>query len=172
MLKLVGAGLVVASFGVMGTMLGKNVAKRPDELRQLQFGLQALETEIMYSATPLPQALSMVAKQTRGMIAEVFAQTGKELAQGQGQTAGEAWSKALKEIQPNLLLADGEISILEQFGQGLGTSDREDQMKRLTSIRIQLAAKEQLAETERRQYQKVWQTLGWAVGLVLTLLFL
>ncbi len=159
-LKLIGACFVIISFGMIGTLIGKNMAKRPEELRQIQFGLQALETEIMYSATPLPQALKIVAKQTRGAVARVFDTAASELASGEGQTAGEAWTKALKKTRSYLLLTDRELMILEQFGQGLGLSDREDQSKRLTSAKLQLAAREKEAEIERNQYQKLSYRTG------------
>ncbi|MGI6685061.1 MAG: stage III sporulation protein AB [Bacillota bacterium] len=172
MLKFIGALLVIISFGMIGTVLGRNMTKHADELRQLQFGLSALETEIMYALTPLPQALMIVSKQTRGVVGRFFAEVSYELNNRQGQTAGEAWSKALEKISPYLMLTEGELCSLEQFGQGLGSSDREDQLKRLTSIKMQLAAREKTVETEKGQFQKIWQTLGWASGLVVTLLFI
>ena len=134
--------------------------------------MAALETEIIYALTPLPQALKTVARQTKGPISKFFAEVSQELNEGQGQTGGEAWSKALERVAPYLLLTEGEMSCLEQFGQGLGSSDREDQLKRLTSIKMQLATREKEAETTKNQFQKIWQTLGWACGLVLTLMFI
>lgn len=172
MIKFLGAFLVIFSFGAIGIILGKNMTKHGEELRQMQFGLQVLETEIMYAQTPLPQALKIVAKQTQGVMAKFFDTVSRELNNGQGQTAGEAWSQTLEKMQPYLTLTTGDINFLDQFGQGLGSSDREDQLKRLTGVRIQLAAREKDAEIERSRYQKVWQTLGWACGLVVTLLFI
>lgn len=172
MIKLIGACLVIFSFGAIGITLGKNMTKHGEELRQMQFGLQVLETEIMYSQTPLPLALKVVAKQTVGVVSRFFDAVIKELNSGQGQTAGEAWSAALDKMRPYLTLSDSDINFLNQFGQGLGSSDREDQLKRLTGIKIQLAAREKEAEAERGRFQKVWQTLGWTCGLVVTLLFI
>ncbi|MEL7567833.1 MAG: stage III sporulation protein AB [Dehalobacterium sp.] len=172
MIKFFGAVLVIFSFGAIGIMLGKNIKKHGEELRQMQFGLQVLETEIMYSQTPLPQALKIVAKQTQGVVAKFFDTVSCELNNGLGQTAGEAWSKALEKIQPYATLTGEDLNFLDQFGQGLGLSDREDQLKRLTGVQIQLTAREKEAEVERSRFQKVWQTLGWACGLVVTLLFI
>lgn len=170
MLKILGAFLVTGSCGMIGMELAKNMAKRPDELRQLQYGLQALETEIIYGATPLPQALTLVGRQTSGQVAEVFSATGRQLADGQGQTAAEAWSKVLNDTEQNLLLNSSDLNILHQFGQGLGLSDRQDQVKRLTAFRQQLSFRQKEAEAEMDRYQKVWRSLGWAVGLAITLL--
>jgi len=172
MLKFLGAVLVIISFGVIGTVLGRNLTKHTEELRQFQFALSALETEIVYALTPLPQAFKIVAKQTKGVVAKFFTTVSQELNNGQGQTAGEAWSKTLAKIAPYLMLNEGDLSVLAQFGQGLGSSDREDQLKRLTGIKMQLAAREKAAELERGQFQKIWQTLGWACGLAVTLLFI
>lgn len=171
MLKLIGSILVVISCGILGMELGKNFARRTEELRQMQYAFQALETEIAYGATPLPQAMQMVAGQTNGPVSEVFLSTVAELAKGEGQTAGEAWEGALKLKEEKMLLNHSDLAILRQFGQGLGASDREDQMKRLKMLRMQLEGREQLAETDRQKFQKVWQSLGWSVGLVITMLF-
>jgi stage III sporulation protein AB len=173
LLKILGSFFVIIPFGVMGIIIGKNFSKRPEQIRQLQFGLQALETEIMYSATPLPQAMEKVAKQVHdGPISQLFLQTGRELLKGEGQTATEAWSEAVKNMKDYLLFTEIDLTILEQFGQGLGTSDRQDQLKRLTVVRAHLEGREKEAEKEKFQFQKVWQVLGWALGLVITLLFL
>lgn len=172
MIKLIGALLVIVSFGVIGIMLGKNVKRHGEELRQIQFGLQVLETEIMYGQTPLPKALEIVSQQTKGVVARFFNNVSQELLNGLGETAGEAWSKALEKMQPYSTLTSEDLNFLEQFGQGLGFSDREDQLKRLTGVKIQLATREKDAEIERSRFQKIWQTLGWACGLMITLLFI
>lgn len=167
-----GAGLVLFSSGILGMELAKNLTRRTEELRQIQFGLQVLETEIIYGATPLPEALKIVAGQTKGQVAEVFAGTGRILLNGQGTAAGEAWSTTLKEKESQLLLSRADLLLLYQFGHGLGESDREDQKKRLSMVRCHLKNQEEQAERERFQFQKVWQSLGWAVGMVIVLLFI
>ncbi|MGI6066547.1 MAG: stage III sporulation protein SpoIIIAB [Bacillota bacterium] len=172
MLKLLGALLVIFPCGLIGLVLGRNLARRADELRQLQFALQSLETEIAFAATPLPDAMKSVAGQISGQVSEVFKQTATELVNGQGQTAAEAWCKSLKQKENSLVLNKSDMDILEQFGLGLGISDREDQKKRLTMIRTQLAGREKQAETERQQFQKLWQSLGWMIGFLITLLFI
>ncbi|MCR6545964.1 hypothetical protein NVS47_10640 [Dehalobacterium formicoaceticum] len=172
MIKLIGAGMVIITCGLIGTLLGKNITKHVEEIRQFQFGLQTLETEIMYTLTPLPQALKAAESQTKGTPAKFFQEVGQRLKDGQGQTVGEIWSESLKKLTPYSLLTTEELSYLEQFGQGLGSSDREDQLKRLTRIKNYLLHREKEVETERSQFQKVWQTLGWSCGLVITLIFI
>ncbi|MDD2496663.1 MAG: stage III sporulation protein SpoIIIAB [Desulfitobacteriaceae bacterium] len=172
MLKLLGAFLIIIPCGLIGLRLGRNLSRRAEELRQLQFALQSLETEIVFAATPLPDAMKSVAGQINGEISEVFNQTATELVNGQGQTAAEAWHNSLKEKESSLVLNKSDMAILEQFGQGLGISDREDQKKRLTMARMQLVGREKQAESERRQFQKLWQSLGWMMGFLITLLLI
>jgi len=171
MLRLMGAFLVIVPLGVMGMAIGRNFGKRPDQIRQLQFGLQALETEIIYSATPLPQALNKVGSQLTGPVGNLFTGSGSQLLKGEGNTAGEIWTASLKDLKGYLMLDETDLLIMEQFGQGLGMSDRQDQLKRLKMARSHLEAREKEAEKERLNFQKVWQVLGWALGIVITLLF-
>lgn len=171
-LKFLGAVLVLVSSGLLGMELAKNLTRRSEELRQLQFGLQVLETEIIYGSTPLPAALKIVAAQTKGHVAEVFAGTARILADGTGTSAGEAWRATLEQKEGHLLLKGSDLLFLHQFGQGLGESDRDDQKKRLTMVKSQLKNQEEQSERERFQFQKVWQSLGWAVGMIIILFFM
>ncbi|MGI6678575.1 MAG: hypothetical protein ACOX2Q_05775 [Dehalobacterium sp.] len=172
MLKLIGASMIIITCGMIGNLLGKNITRHVEEIRQFQFGLQTLETEIMYTLTPLPQAIKTVESQTKGTVSKFFREIEERLKDGQGLTVGEIWTQSLKKLTPHFLLTKEEMSYLDQFGQGLGSSDREDQLKRLARIKNYLAHREKEVETERSQFQKVWQTLGWSCGVIITLIFI
>lgn len=172
MVKILGAFLVICSCGIMGMMIAKNYSRRSDQFRQMQFALQTLETEIIYAANPLPVAMNLAAQQISGPVAKIFQSVCDGLGSGQGLTAAEAWQNAINTYEAYLAMNPSDIMILRQFGQGLGASDREDQLKRITLTRNQLSHIEKEAETERSQFQKVWQSLGWATGIVISMLFI
>ncbi len=170
MLRWVGLIMVVLGCGLMGQLLAKSLERRCKVLQELGQGLLILEREIGYSATLLPQALAQ-AGQGAGQAGELFIVTGELLAAGEGQGAGHAWLDALDRTAPDLNLEEETRQLLVAFGQGLGLSHSQDQLKRLELCRLRLEGLETEAKNKWRQLGKVWKNLGWAMGLALALLF-
>ncbi|MBC7106569.1 MAG: stage III sporulation protein AB, partial [Firmicutes bacterium] len=73
MLKTAGALLVCLSSALAGYTAAANLTARVRSLRALLVGLQNLETEIHYGATPLPEALGEIARRCGPPTAALFA---------------------------------------------------------------------------------------------------
>lgn len=172
MLKLFGVVIVVLGCGMLGLIIAGNFAQRPQLLRQLQSGLQMLETEIIFASTPLPLALFKVGKRMDKPLQQLFLDTSSQLASNQGLTAGEAWNLCLEKHNRNLALDDAELSVLKSFGWCLGQSDKEEQIKNLRLTIEQLRQEEGKAEKNREKNQKLYTYLGFCFGITLAILLL
>jgi|LSQX01.3.fsa_nt_gb stage III sporulation protein AB len=170
MLKILGACLLVFSSSLFGYLIAKNLAARPEQLRRLRTSLVMLETEINYSSTPLPTALDKIASNLKSPINVLMRETSRRLRSGQGLTAEEAWADALVLFRKKSALNSQDLSILRDFGVGLGQSDKKEQLKKLRLIREQLYLQESQAEIEREKNQRMWQTMGILIGLALVVL--
>lgn len=166
-LKLVGSLMIIFAGGTIGFRVAEQYRQRPVQLRALQSSLMMLQTEINYAATPLPEALAHVAKRSDDSVRDLFLGTSKQLGTLQGLTASDAWNITLSEWKKNSPLKSGDISILQNLGGGLGTSDREEQEKHLVLIREQLRQEEIKAEQEKIKNEPIWKYAG-----VLTALFI
>ena len=83
-----------------------------------------------------------------------------------------AWQDALARFPLRERLKPADVEILAAFGEGLGLSDAQEQENRIELCRLRLASAEEAAVALANQMGKVWRNLGWALGLLLTLLFL
>ncbi|MEG1501355.1 MAG: stage III sporulation protein AB [Clostridiales bacterium] len=148
---ILGLALILISCGGMGQLFSRRLQNHYLLLGGLIQGLLLLEREISYGANLLPKALQTAA---------------------QGCGYGEAWQRALGELREIYSLSEEEYQLLLAFGQGLGISHKEDQIKRLELCRLNLQDKQDMAAIKWQQMGKVWKNLGWAGGLTLILLFM
>jgi len=169
MLKLIGACLILTACANFGFTWAGIYEKRPRQIKGLEGALQLLETEILYGATPLPDAMEEVALRCDSEIAGLFRETARELRKMDGSTGGEAWQRALDEFFPVTALNKQDVHILRRLGSSLGISDREDQAKHLKLTKSQLAAAASQAEMNAKKSATVYRYLGVLSGLLLVL---
>lgn len=169
MLKILGAGLVLAACTGIGFTLAREYTERPRQLRSLESALQMLETEIVYGATPLTEALEHIAAGCDPGIKNLFRQTAIELCQAKGCTAGEAWQQALADFYQASAVESTDINVLKRLGASLGLSDRRDQEKHLKLAREQLRHEIRSAEEISLKNSRLCRYLGVLGGLALVL---
>ena len=149
-----------------------NYARRPGELRDFQTALQLLETEVIYSATPLPVALRKIARFGHGKAAAMFAGAGQKMESGLVETAGEAWILALDETFEETAMRYEDREVLEALAPSLGASDRQDQLKHLAMARERLGRQEISALDDAGRYGRLWNYAGVLTGLALVLVLI
>ncbi|MFZ5633636.1 MAG: stage III sporulation protein SpoIIIAB [Bacillota bacterium] len=166
MLKLLGAVILVAAGGAAGMLVAREYARRPGELKSLLSSIQMLETEIIYAATPMAEALERVAGSADRKVAVFFRKAARELRSMTGCTAGEAWEKSLAWFYTVSSLSRQDMSILRNLGRALGVSDREDQAKHLRLACDQLKREIFRAEEDAVKNTRMWNYLGFCGALV------
>ena len=165
MLKIIGSLMLVAAGGVAGMMVAREYAKRPGELKALLSAIQMLETEIMYTATPMVEAMERVASGADRRVAGFFRDAALDLKSMAGRTAGEAWEAAMDRFYPRCSLSRGDMSILGNLGRALGRSDREDQAKHLRLASEQIKMEIIKSEEDASKNTKMWNYLGFCGAL-------
>jgi stage III sporulation protein AB len=170
MVKVLGSVLIVVASTLIGFRIAARYANRSRQLRQFISALKLLETEIFYAATPLPDACRRIAKLSPTPVGAFFRQVAENLMDGQGRTATEVWREALLAMKDELALKESDRSVLIAFGQTLGVSDREDQIKHIHLAIAQLSAEEVSAREEQLKSEKMWRYLGALLGLTLVIL--
>lgn len=165
MFKLIGAVVLVAAGGAAGMLVARDYARRPVEIRSLISAVQMLETEIIYAATPLGEAMERVACASDGIVAGFFREASRSLNSGEGTTAGEAWEKALAGFYGHSSLTAGDSAILKNLGRALGRSGRTDQEKHLKLACEQLKREMASAEEAAAKNTRMWNYLGFCGAL-------
>ncbi len=132
--------------------------------------IKMLETEIMYTATPLVEALEKVGKGLAHNAAVFFQKAADELKSNKGCSAGEAWEKALEWYYAVSSLDKRELLILANLGKALGRSDQCDQEKHLQLACEQLKMEIARAEESAAKNTKMWNYLGFCCSLAIAII--
>jgi stage III sporulation protein AB len=170
MLKMLGGVLTIIVATLIGFRIAARYAQRPKQLRHFASAMKILETEILYGATPLPDACLRIAMRVPNPVGRFFERVSGNLRDGSGRTADEAWQGALRETEEEMVLRPTDRDVLRSFGRTLGVSDREDQIKHIHLAIAQLAAEEVQARDEQFRNEKMWRYLGALLGLTIVIL--
>lgn len=171
-MKWLAVAALVGGCALAGALKAGDLSERPKQLRDLQNGLQVLMTEIGYLTTPLPRALRAAGESVKGPVSHLWIQAADGLLAGKEQTFAALWERCLRASQPYLVLEPEDWRELELLGTFLGRSDRADQTLKLQVLVNRLSSLEQQALTRKERLVRLYQYLGWAVGLSLALLLL
>lgn len=172
MLKIIGSILILTTCSYIGFFFGKQYNARFEQIRKLRSSLKLLETEISYSMNPLPEALSKVGSRTTGPVRTLYEHTSELLFKNLGLSMDEVWKIGLSKMAQDSSLKKEELDVLEDFGGGLGGSDRVEQLKNLHMVQEQLRVIESNAENDRNKYERMYKTLGVLAGAALVLILI
>ncbi|NLP35001.1 MAG: stage III sporulation protein AD, partial [Clostridiales bacterium] len=90
-LKMIGCLLVIASSTAMGFFFSNEMKCRLENLKELKKLIMLLRGDIRYANTPLPEAISAIARRNPGNFKAFFQSTSQKLQDLSGQTFAEIW---------------------------------------------------------------------------------
>ncbi len=171
MLKIMGWSLILVGGLGFGDAAARELGKRVAQLEELQRLLLILQGEIRCVRITLPAVCELLAKDAKAPFQQFFWKVSKDLGKRTGQTAGEIWSRNLKEIQKLLFLTKKEQQDLEEFGQLLGRMDMPMQLSAIQfyqeKIMISLAEAKAAADSRQKLYRYLGALGGAALVLVI-----
>lgn len=172
MIKIIGCVVIVLASSGLGYMLGRRFKSRVKELGQIKTALQMFETEIAYSNTPLPDAFEIIYKKTGSPVNGIFKSMSGKLKEKTHSTVGEAFKCALKEVKDLLSINKDDVEILENFGNSLGCSDMDGQIKNFKMTINQIEIQEKRAEESRSKNERMYKNLGILAGLAIAIILM
>lgn len=164
-LKTVGAVIIFCVCTYAGIYKGDRLKKRCVYLRNIQTALNILETEIAFGGSRLKRAFEILndAADTCGL----FKAAAENLEE---QGIRYAWKKAVEEKRTKMCLSDTDIQVMEVFGEKLGMTDTENQIKNIKYVRELLASEQKKAEGDYEQLGRIYRSGGVLGGLFLILI--
>jgi stage III sporulation protein AB len=171
-IKIINSCVIILFSTLIGLELAKKYIVRTRELSAIQGALSRLETEILHYASSLPEALVRIGKSVGGGTGKLFCLTGQTLLDKKKYTVAETWSSSLEQLKTTLCLEQEDIDILKRFGDQLGSSDKEGQVRFIRLTLLQLHEEEKKARAIREKYNKMYQSLGLLGGIALAILLL
>ena len=168
----IGFGLVLAACTAWGWERAAELARRPGELRVLRSALQALESEIGFGVTPLPQACQRIAGLYPEPAATLFRAAAVALGPPRSRTAAAAWEEAVEAMARHSALTGEDRDILRALAPYLGATDREDQIRHLRLAMHRLEAAEAAARDLDQRWGRLYRYGGALAGALIGLLLL
>ena len=170
MTRLLGAALVVAGCGALGLCAVARLEGRVRDLGELAAGLDALQRELGWRLSPLPDALEGAARSVHGPSAEFFARCAQRARSPDGQAFQEVWRDGLTAAP--LRLKPEDRALLDRLGPVLGRYDGDSQRLALEDGAAALRSQQGAAADDRSRLGRVYGVLGTAAGLLTAILLL
>ncbi len=167
-LKLSGAVLLIGATSMLGFLGAQTLSERCRLLQAWLRILERLSTEINYQARRLPDIFAKIAVLTEdAKLASSFEHLAKQLDYGNGVTVVELWSEILRKQSRILKLND--LTILNELGNYLGTTDRQDQLEKLQLCQARLRQNLESANEQQQRQAGIYRYLGFAMGSIIVL---
>ncbi|KMT21340.1 stage III sporulation protein SpoIIIAB [Clostridium cylindrosporum] len=170
MLKVIGSILVIMSTTLVGFYYSRMFSERLKQIRELQYSLNMLESEIIYSASPLIQAMEYVAERSRAPINEFFRVFSEKLYKKEIEGILEGFQSTMMEFKGKLRLEKDEIDTLASFVKSLESSDLEGQKANFNITMKKLEGFEKRAEESMTKNEKLYKYLGVCSGLLVVII--
>lgn len=168
LLKIIGSLIIITSSSLIGFSYGRKYSNRLNNLVQISNCIQILETEVIFAATPIPDALENVYKRGNKKVSYIFREIKEHLNKSLSIT--NSFTSIQSKLKDELSLQEEDIEIFLSLGRVLGKSDRQDQQKHLKTVLIQLDRQQLDAENERVKNEKMCKSLGVLGGILITVL--
>ena len=168
MLRLMGAGCILAGSGAFGFSMAAASRREERELRELGAMLEYLSCELSYRLSPLSVLCRGASEGRTGPAAAFFLDLARELEKQSEPEVQDCVRKALLEAPMPASMG----RILEELGQSLGRFDLPGQLRGLERA---IRETELVLRTVREgapERRRSWQTLGLCVGAALAILLI
>jgi len=169
--KLIISLIIIICSSLIGMIYANAFIERTKLLGDLISTLQMLETEIVYTATPLPEMLTKIAQKSEGDIVKIFETTVNILEKKEGYLFSEAWKKAIKEEMRETTLQARDIALLISLGNNLGISDSADQVKHINLVREEIKRNYELSIILQKKNTRLYRNLGVLLGITIVIIF-
>jgi len=143
-----------------------------ENLILLENCIKILETEIVYGASPLPEALFNVYRKGNKKVSYIFEKIRVHLLTDKEADVFNSFSTIAQEIKEKLNFKTEDIELLLSLGRTLGSSDRKDQEKNFKIILNQLQVLQKDAKKERDKNERMYKNLGILMGIAILIILL
>lgn len=170
--KVLGSFLIIISTSLIGYAYGKSYSERLRNLVYLQQCIKLLETEVIFGATPLPDALMNVYKKGNKKVSFVFREIRSRLLSSKDKSVSESFLEITHILEEDLHLSNEDIQVFLSLGRTLGTSNREEHRKDFKMVISQLKSMENEAREEKDKNEKMYKSLGVLSGIAIVIMLL
>jgi len=150
-LKILSSLLIVFSSSLIGYYYGNKYSLRLENLLYLEQCIKILETEIVYGAIPLPEALTNVYLKGNKKVSYIFEEVKSNLLNNKDEDLYGSFYRVGSKLIEELNFTKEDVELFLSLGRLLGSSDRSDQEKnfKLLLNQIEILKDEALVEKNK-----------------------
>ena len=156
----------------IGFYFGEVFKHRSVELKDFQKALMLMNTEVLYSSTPLPTALLNISYKLESPFSKVFKETSDMLEVGEIYSVYEGFNKSYNNHKDEFHLKADDFNIIKDFFFSLGESGVYGQEKIFNLTSEELKRKYLEAEEECKVNRKMYRGIGVCVGAIIAIFFI
>ncbi|SKA81931.1 stage III sporulation protein AB [Caloramator quimbayensis] len=172
MLKILGSIIVVASTSVIGFLYAMIFTERVRQIRDMQYALNILESEVVFKSTPVADAFYFVSLNCTETIKNIFNHMSNLIKDRNVQSISEAFDSALNAFKSDLYFEKEETEVIKAFMQTLGCGDLEAQKKNFNITVEKLKNFEKNAEESKRKNERLYKYLGVCCGIMIVIILI
>lgn len=171
-IKLLGSLLIFSSTTWLGFHHGTKYSNRLKNLIHIEQCIQILETEIVYGATPLPEALNNIYRKGNKKVSFIFQDIKDHLMNSGRGDVFNSFSSVIEPLREKLNFTEEDVEIFLSLGRVVGSSDRQDQEKNFKLILNQIKFLQEDARIEKDKHEKMFKNLGILTGLAIIIILI
>jgi len=170
--KLIGCIFVIASCSGIGMYYSGEFRVRLEDMKELKKMIILLRGDIRYANTPLPEAISSIARKNNGRFEKFFVFISNKLNDFPGVTFASVWKESVETNLNQTAINKKDKVDLVQFGESLGYLDKDMQINTLDLYLEQLenVINDLLGNVKEKTY--LYNTLGVMAGLFISIIMM
>ncbi|QCX32707.1 stage III sporulation protein AB [Caloramator sp. E03] len=172
MLKVLGSIIIIASTSTIGFLYSMVFSERISQIRDIQYILNMLESEVVFKSTPVTEAFYNVSLGCSEAVKKLLITISNLLKEKQVEGIIQAFDKSLELVKSELYLEDEEIEVIRTFMQTLGIGDLEAQKKNFNITLEKLKTFEKNAEEAKKKKERLYQYLGVSFGILIVIILI
>lgn len=170
LLKLAGAGLLIAGCAGFGWCIWRDLERRAEQLKLLERIFVMLESEVGYSRLSLPDGLLRTAGRMEGTLGECLKRIGRQAGGGSGITLEKAWRENMREYLKQTCLGEKDRELVMAFPEYTGFADGKMQLAALEQFIGEMGQAQETARREAENGKRAILSVCTACGLLMAIL--
>lgn len=170
MIKIIGCLLIFGACTLGGFIYAENYKKRVNELHELERAIYQLQSEILFTYSPLSEAFTHVSQKSKQPIRDLFMKISEHLHLSTVESTFEAFYMTLQEKQNMLHISEEDKGILLDLAKTLGESDIEGQRNLFQMVMGNLKKQIEQAEVSMLKNVKMYRYLGFSLGATIIII--
>ena len=163
---------IIALCSILGYSFGERYKKRVYSLRELRRAVLQLQNEILFTYTPLPEAIEHVYEKSTGDTKMFFSDLADILRKGSCVSVYAAYTSVYEKYRDKLFLSSSDELLLSDLFKSLGEVDIIGHEKIFTMFLETVKGPIEESEDLMKKNLKMYRYLGVCVGLGIVIIIL